>query len=52
MATRKQGKSTVADLAEKLAEGTAKHFGSVTKIPLPEGIDSRPRTSRTSSRRS
>ena len=37
MATRKQGKSTVADLAEKLAEGTAKHFGSVTKIPLPEG---------------
>ncbi len=37
MATRTQGKSKVASLAEKLAEGTAKHFANVTQITLAEG---------------
>jgi hypothetical protein len=37
MTTNQRGKSGLAELAEKLAEGTAKHFGSVTQIPLPEG---------------
>jgi hypothetical protein len=33
----KRAKSEVADLAEKLAEGTAKHFASVNQVTLPQG---------------